>query len=751
MIQQTFISGQLGMAIYTDNRQRMVLNSEDLGRPTRCTGHDVSMFFHSGAEYSLLTGPVKDLQQLADSLERETRAHTALTLVLCGMDPSLDETRLLSIEAAEELLQDAYVHSFVKRRLLARPLPESADMEGARSGAASMHAPVLFALLGTVQQSQPHIQAVLQAWNQATREDFATPEEAADAESSLIELGAFADFVSAMAQESPEELNSLVIKFGLDRGISASLPRVTHLLNAMKNSLSLSLAHLADTRLPQKETAEEESSGGVRDLLSEFEEGHAGGSRKAMSPSRAKANVDVQLNSIGRMIGAHNLRRAEEWLQDLVEFQVSHGKKQHLAMSLCNLATIAIANREFDFAEILVGHAVALGIADPVIATIGGEISLVKGRFPEALQAFDEVIGSFPNDAVARTRRAEVLKAMGRFAGALQAYDEVIDLFPNDVVTRTGRAEVLKAMGSFAEALRAFDEVISLFPDNVIARNGRAEVLKAMGRFPEALQAYQDTIGLFPGDEVAWNGRAEVLKAMGNFAGALHAYDEAVGLFPGDAVARNGRAEVLKAMGRFPEALQAYQETRAQFPHDEYVRCGAASVLVLMNRTEEARALLSPEVPPVSKDDWVRYHILAMIYVKSGTNLDEAIRRLTHGSQHAPWQERQRFMNALAVAWIKRENYREALQVLQRDMEVLEALEKQKRLALIGHSYAATDAREEAIKALTGIANVSDPNLANLRGLLFERYSLGDQRVVPVNPGTLNFKIAQHEFALAMA
>src|ERR1041385_7580865 len=164
MIQQAFISGQLGMAIYTDDRQRMVLNAEDLGRPIRCTGHDLSMFFHSGAEFSLLTGPLKDLQQLAGSLERETRAHTALTLVLCSMDPSLDETRLLSIEAAEELLQDDYVHSFVKRRLLARSLPEGADMEGAQSGAASMHAPALVALLETVQQSQPAIQAVLQAW-----------------------------------------------------------------------------------------------------------------------------------------------------------------------------------------------------------------------------------------------------------------------------------------------------------------------------------------------------------------------------------------------------------------------------------------------------------------------------------------------------------------------------------------------------------------------------------------------------------
>jgi len=141
-----------------------------------------------------------------------------------------------------------------------------------------------------------------------------------------------------------------------------------------------------------------------------------------------------------------------------------------------------------------------------------------------------------------------------------------------------------------------------------------------------------------------------------------------------------------------------------------------------------------------------------MAYVKSGTNLDEAIRRLTHGSQHGPWQEtRQRFMNALAVAWIQRENYRDALKVLQQDLDVLDALEKQKRLVLIGHSFAATGARQEAIKSLSDIATGSDPNLWNLRGFLFERYSLADQRFTPMNPAALDVKIAQHEFALAMA
>jgi tetratricopeptide (TPR) repeat protein len=838
MIQQAFISGQLGMAIYMDNRQRMVLNAEDLGRPSGCTGHDLSMFFHSGAEFSLLTGPVKDLQQLAGSLERETRAHTALTLVLCSMDPSLDETRLLSIEAAEELLQDDNVRSFVKRRLLARPLPESADMEGARSGAALVCAPVLSALFGAVEESQPAIQAVLQAWNHAAKGHFATPEQAADAESALIELGVFDELVSVMAQGSPEDLDSLVVRFGFDQKILANIPRVAQLLKAMNSSLASLPRQMRHTRIAAKEHTARKSRGDVRDLLDGFEEGRAGRPRKAISPSRVKARLDSQIASIAKLIREHNLRTAEEWLEDLIQFQVGHGKKEHLAMSLCNLATVAISTNAFEFASALLGHAEALGIQDPVISHIKANVFSTTRRFAEALVEYDGLIQRFPNDPVGysgraevlramgsffealatydtaihhfpdnfvvRNGRAEVLKAMGRFAEALQAFDEVIGLFPNNVVAWNGRAEVLKAMGHFTEALEAFDEVIGLFPDNFVARIGRAEVLKAMGHFDAALRIFDEVIGLFPRNVVARTGRAEVLKAMGRFAEALGAFDGVIGVFPNAAIARNGRAEVLKAMGRFPEALQAYQETIGLFPdnavarsgraevlkimgrftealaaYDEAVRLfpavaiasaarvdvlnamgrlahhtldGSAATLLLMDKVDAARDLLSREVPPVSKDDWSRYHILSMAYVKSGKDWNKAIKRLSHGSQDAPWQEtRNRFTNSLAVAWIRQQNYENALQLLQRDIDVLEAVEKQKRRALIGHSYAAIDNRQEAVNSLNSLQGVGDPNLASLKGLLFDRYSLSDRRVIPVQPATLDSKIAQHEFALAMA
>jgi tetratricopeptide (TPR) repeat protein len=297
---------------------------------------------------------------------------------------------------------------------------------------------------------------------------------------------------------------------------------------------------------------------------------------------------------------------------------------------------------------------------------------------------------------------------------------------------------------------------VSLFPHAVVAHNGRAEVLKAMGRFDDALIAFDKTVSLFPHAVAAHTGRAEILKAMGRFDDALIAYDKTVSLFPHAVVAHNGRAEVLKAMGRLDDALAVFAQIRKLFPDDQYTVCGYASVLLLMNHLDAIRDIVTPRVAPVSRADWVLYHIAAMMHLKSDieTGSDEAIRRLSFGTQHAPWQDQRRyFASALAVARIKRKEYREALQILQPELKLLEMPERQKRLVLIGHSHAAIGERQEAINSLNTLKEAKDPNVISLSRLLWQRYSLGtrDKQKPPSNPVDLDSQIAQKEFILAMA
>ena len=71
------------------------------------------------------------LATLRHELEACYQANTALSFLLDGLDQSLEEVRQVVIKRANELCQDETVRGFVREKLLSRPLPNEADIEGA--------------------------------------------------------------------------------------------------------------------------------------------------------------------------------------------------------------------------------------------------------------------------------------------------------------------------------------------------------------------------------------------------------------------------------------------------------------------------------------------------------------------------------------------------------------------------------------------------------------------------------------------
>jgi len=820
MIEQAFISGQLGRAIYSEGGQQFVIAADHVEEPRPCSGTDLAMFFRSGAEYFAPISPISRLEELANELEHNTQAYKALTLAISIFDPELSDIRGLLIEAAEELLADAFVSAFVRRRLRARPLPLGADIEGALTATKEAGAIATYDLLNAVRASQFSIGIALSAWSEGAPVFFSSEDEMIEAEKLLVESGAFDEIITGMVSRNIGAVDSAVLRYSLIPSISSQIPRVRHLLTAVRNKARERLNLTGGERKETEKPEHKRESDSIRDLLSRFDDNEKR-IRKRFSGSEAKARVDAQIDPIKGLIAKHDINLATKWVRDLVEFQVGHGEKRHLGMTLCSLAACALDAGETDFATALIEHAEALGIEDPVIfgskawalkaagdllgalvefdsairrfpddpwlrngraevlkamghfdealkqydetaqrfpddaVARNGRAEVLKamGRFDEALGQYDETAQRFPDDAVVRNGRAEVLKAMGRFDEALTQYDETVQRFPDNAVVRNGRAEVLKAMGRFDEALTQCDETVQRFPDNAVVRNGRAEVLKAMGRFDEALTQYDETIQRFPDNAVARTGRAEVLKAMGRFDEALGQYDETIQRFPDNAVARAGRAEVLKAMGRFDEALGQYRESRQLFPYDRRMLRAEASVLLAMNRIMEARDLLLPETNPVSPDDWVKFHLLAMMYLKSG-NLDAAITRLSNGAERGPWQSRSFFVGSLAVARIRKEEFERALPLLEAGMGLLDVVQKQRRLVLIGHSHAAIGEKQTAVASLKSIGDMVEPNIGGLRSLLVDRYELGGHSYPKTHAERFPFldvQIAQKEFLLAIA
>ncbi|MDX6693076.1 MAG: hypothetical protein QOF02_679 [Blastocatellia bacterium] len=741
MIERAFILGQIGKAVYEQDDRYYVLGLGDSPEPVECRAGEVAFFFDVSREYSVISGGDISSATIRETLEFSRQAHGALTMMLSGLNQELSpESRRLSVEAAEELLQDGAALAFVRARLLARLLPETADMDGALVYAANAGALTVFALYEEVGQSQEAIKFILEAWSEVATEFFLdAPEQAAGAEKILIESGVFAEMATAATAGETSRLGSIVATYGMKIELRRALPppRSTQIINAVRmklqervNAAPIKAAHIRrDEMKADSETAEFESveveqpaaqaTAALRKLIAAFDKRN-----RDWRPSKGyqvEERINHQIEAIGKLISKGDLERAREFLRGLLEFHLEHSRKEHTAMSLCALAKAAMDANAFETADELVSYAFALNVEDAVIWTT----------------------------------RAEILKATGQIDAALEVYEQTVQSFPDDVVARNGYAEALKAKGNFDAALEAYEETMRRFPNNVVARTGYADTLKAKGDFNAALEAYEEAMRRFPGNVVARSGYAEALKAKGDFDAALEAYEEAMRRFPGNVVARTGYADTLKAKGDFNAALEAYEETMRRFPDDVVARNGCASLLVIMKNFDEAESLLSylSGIQPVTKNHWIGHHILGMLSLRRGET-DEAIRRLEYGWKNTPWSDdRNYFATALGLARMRRKEFGPAIEMLVDNVVSLDVFQRQKRFAFIGHSQAALGLKDEAVDTLAQVTNIGGPLVLDLKGNLIRCFGLdprNPQNLTAAEIAGLERKIDDEEEQLVM-
>jgi tetratricopeptide (TPR) repeat protein len=638
MIEQAFISGEIGKAIYRQDSRYYLIDLESKNRPKECRPGDLGLLFDTGAEFTVVSGKEIEIDEITALLELNCKAQDALAVIICGLDSELsNETRSLCLEAAEELLQDDSIRTFVRNRVLARILPRVADPDGAIDISVKANLSIVNSLYREILQSEHAIETILGVWEEVALEFFPLEEDCAKAERVLIDLGFFADTVSVLNIGDIKKLNSVVVKYGFKEKSNDHLPQPIHLMNAIRVQLSTRFTseQSQEPNAPELEQSETETSDPIIELIKGFEKKRDRRELKLFGAQAALDRVDRQIKVIKDLIRRGNIHKANLFLRDLILFNLEHGKKGHAGMTLCSLAKTALDASQLEMAERLAQYASMLGVDDAVIPTTQAEVSKAMRRFDEALNLYEEIIKRFPNDKVAPNGRANVLKEMGRLDGALAAYDEIIERFPNEVVPYAGRAEVLKEMSRFEEALSAYNQAIERFPNDVFAYAGRANVLKEMGRLDGALAAYDEIIERFPNEVVPYAGRAEVLKEMGRLDGALAAYDEIIERFPNEVVPYAGRAEVLKEMGRLDGALAAYDEIIERFPKEAVPYNGRAEVLKEMGRLDGALAAYDDAIQRFPNDA-VPYNGRANV-LKEMEHFEQALVAYDHAITRFPY------------------------------------------------------------------------------------------------------------------
>ncbi len=144
---------------------------------------------------------------------------------------------------------------------------------------------------------------------------------------------------------------------------------------------------------------------------------------------------------------------------------------------------------------LLIGIVVAWGIS-PVSARAAEEASaerlhLQKGRYAEALEAYDALLKTEKLTPQIAIGRSQCFQAQGKWQDATEALEAATKAFPEDAGAWARLAEVQFLQGRYEQAAAAVEKSLKINEDTPLARMIQADLLAETGKIDEADAAYR--------------------------------------------------------------------------------------------------------------------------------------------------------------------------------------------------------------------------------------------------------------------
>ena len=180
-----------------------------------------------------------------------------------------------------------------------------------------------------------------------------------------------------------------------------------------------------------------------------------------------------------------------------------------------------------ELAELNAAHGAQLngGLSDTALAL--GQVRILQGRFPEAIEQFQRVLAADARSNGAYSGLAKAYAAMGLSDKAEQAWHKAIDLRPNSVDAYNQLAIFEMGRGDYAGAAANFRKASRLAPDNAPILGNLGAALAYSGAADESRSVLQRSIQLAPAAP-AWNNLGDLDLKQGHFADAANDYEKAL-------------------------------------------------------------------------------------------------------------------------------------------------------------------------------------------------------------------------------
>ena len=179
------ISGRAGVALLLDGERLSTFNLEEPERLAPRNYFDVPYLFGESSDLKFLEDVTTE--QARAALELEYKSSLALDLALILLDSDYSDPEVAA--ELDELLADPRVFERLENVMYAAPLPSSADLKGAKQSSQRAGADRVGEFLELLEENQPAIDRVKQAWEAVPTNIFASWKAKADFARAAMDAG----------------------------------------------------------------------------------------------------------------------------------------------------------------------------------------------------------------------------------------------------------------------------------------------------------------------------------------------------------------------------------------------------------------------------------------------------------------------------------------------------------------------------------------------------------------------------------
>jgi tetratricopeptide (TPR) repeat protein len=193
--------------------------------------------------------------------------------------------------------------------------------------------------------------------------------------------------------------------------------------------------------------------------------------------------------------------------------------------------------------------------------------------FPQALAVYLAAAERFPKEPLPLHRLGMLYLALDQPDQAISHLDQVLQIRPGDLAALKLLSRAYQKQGALEKAIKTAEKVAATEPASVADRLLLAGLLEQTGRQQEAVAAYRKVIDLDARHVVALNNLAYLLGQSGHGQEALRYARSAVAFAPKpDAAVLDTLGWILVAQGSIEEAAKVLEQSSSLSPNDPSIR-----------------------------------------------------------------------------------------------------------------------------------------------------------------------------------